>query len=81
MAQRTAKQSSNRTGGWRHSSWLVPVLLCVLALVFIFENRAEAQIRLIIPIITMPLWVALLIVWVIGLISGLWFASRRGRQH
>ncbi|GGX40283.1 hypothetical protein [Streptomyces chryseus] len=36
---------------------LVPfVLITAVALVFIFENRASVEIRLLVPVVTMPLW-------------------------
>lgn len=55
---------------------LVFVLLA-LTVVFIFENTAQTEIRLLIPVIVMPLWVALLIPGVIGLLSGMYLARRR----
>ncbi len=70
-----------RLARWRRSSWFVPVLLVALALIFIFGNRAETQIRFVVPIATMPIWSALLIVWIVGLLSGLWFSSRRKERR
>lgn len=57
MGQERARGSrpQGRLAKWRRSSWFIPVLLVALALIFIFENTAEAQIRLIVPVVTMPL--------------------------
>jgi uncharacterized integral membrane protein len=55
------------------------VLITAIALVFIFENRASTEIRLLIPKVTMPLWGALLISWGLGLLAGA-FAVHRHRQ-
>ena len=52
-------------------------ILLVLTVVFVFENTAQTEIRLLIPVITMPLWVALLIPGVIGLLSGMYLIRRR----
>lgn len=49
----------------------------MLGLVFIFENTHHTKIRLIIPEITMPLWVALLATAVIGALCGAYYSGRR----
>ncbi|CAM5742934.1 hypothetical protein SALBM311S_08095 [Streptomyces alboniger] len=58
------------------------VLITAIALVFIFENRADTEIRLLIPIVTMPLWGALLIAWGLGMLACVvTVRRRRGRKH
>ncbi|MET7743025.1 LapA family protein [Streptomyces sp. NPDC005385] len=57
---------------------IVVAVLGVLALVFIFENTRSTKVRLIIPEVTMPLWVALLTTALIGALCGA-FAMRRRR--
>ncbi|MDC2947679.1 MULTISPECIES: LapA family protein [Streptomyces] len=52
-------------------------LLAVLALVFIFENTRTTRIRLLIPEVTMPLWLALLGTALIGAVCGAYFMKRR----
>ena len=54
-------------------------ILAVLAIVFICVNTAEVTIRVIIPKVTMPLWAALLGVFVAGLLCGGYVMHRRGR--
>ncbi|MEK8145688.1 LapA family protein [Streptomyces sp. M10(2022)] len=44
--------------------------LAVLAIVFICVNTAEVTIRVIVPKVTMPLWAALLGMFVAGLLCG-----------
>jgi len=53
------------------------LVLAALALIFIFENTRETEIRLLIPLVTMPLWAALLITAAIGALFGAFFMSRR----
>lgn len=53
-------------------------VLAVLALVFIFENTRHTEIRLLIPEVTMPLWMALLGTGLIGALCGAYFMKRRG---
>ncbi|MET8677419.1 LapA family protein [Streptomyces sp. NPDC004647] len=51
-------------------------VIAVLCLVFIFENTRLTKIRLLIPEVTMPLWLALLGVALIGVVCGLFFRRR-----
>ena len=69
-------------GQRRLSEWLTPkgivvLLLVVLALVFIFENTRETEVRLLVPEVTMPLWLALLGTGVVGALCGAYFMRRR----
>jgi uncharacterized integral membrane protein len=73
MAKRGSE--SERAKAW----WVAPLVLSALALVFIFENRAETSIRVLIPIVTMPLWAALLGIWLVGVVAGLFLSRRRRR--
>ena len=56
------------------------LLLAVLALIFIFENTRDTRIRLLIPEVTMPLWMALLATAIIGALCGAYFMRRRPRR-
>ncbi|MER6346814.1 LapA family protein [Streptomyces sp. NPDC001595] len=70
-----------KDGGVRRSltpARVTGLVLAVLALVFIFENTQETEIRLLVPVVTMPLWVALLATGVIGALCGALFLRRRG---
>jgi uncharacterized integral membrane protein len=52
-------------------------VITAIALVFIFENRSSVEIRLLVPIVTMPLWGALLIAWALGMLASLFLSLRR----
>ncbi|MEV6314469.1 DUF1049 domain-containing protein [Streptomyces sp. NPDC051776] len=45
-------------------------VILILCLVFIFENTGQTKIRLLIPEVIMPLWLALLGVGIIGFACG-----------
>lgn len=61
---------------------LVPfVLITAIALVFIFENRASVEIRLLVPVVTMPLWGALLIAWGLGTLACAFTVRRRSNRQ
>ncbi|MBO1331117.1 LapA family protein [Streptomyces sp. VRA16 Mangrove soil] len=71
--------STAKSGG---SSAFTPARIAVLALfvlllIFIFENTRQVKIRLLIPEVSMPLYVALLLTAAIGAICGGYFVARR----
>lgn len=57
-------------------------VLIVLAVIFIVENREPVEIRLIVPVTSMPLWAALTGLFVVGCVVG-WLVARRraSRRH
>lgn len=69
--------SSGGGGGVMTPSRIVVLVVAVLTLVFIFENTHHTKIRLLIPEVTMPLWVALLGTGLIGALCGAYFIRRR----
>ncbi|WP_427918866.1 DUF1049 domain-containing protein [Streptomyces sp. cg40] len=78
------KTTESGTGTGQRERLLTParttvLLLAVLALIFIFENTHDTKIRLLIPEVTMPLWMALLATAVIGALCGAYFMRRRRR--
>lgn len=78
MSPKTTEHRTKARGNVAVTPGRVAVLLlAVLALVFIFENTQETEIRLLIPVVTMPLWVALLGTAVIGALFGAFFMRRR----
>jgi uncharacterized integral membrane protein len=54
------------------------LVVAALLLVFVFENTQHTRIRLLVPLVTMPLWLALLGMGVIGALCGALMTSRRG---
>ncbi|MFG2312319.1 DUF1049 domain-containing protein [Streptomyces sp. NPDC048566] len=77
------KTTENATGGRRPREGLVTpgrivvAVLGVLGLIFIFENTSSTRIRLIVPEVTMPLWVALLATALVGALCGAYALRRR----
>ncbi|MFJ3880199.1 LapA family protein [Streptomyces sp. NPDC090077] len=55
------------------------LLLVALAIVLIVENTQQVTIRLVVPVVTMPLYLALLIMFVIGGLCGALVMRSRGR--
>ncbi|MGK5632465.1 hypothetical protein [Streptomyces sp. URMC 123] len=53
------------------------LVIAVLAVVFIVENTRRTKVRLLIPEVTMPLWMALLGMAVIGALCGAYLFRRR----
>ncbi|MFC8506587.1 LapA family protein [Streptomyces sp. NPDC057411] len=68
-----------RTGGLVTPGRIAIAVVVVLLLVFIFENTRQVRIRLLIPEVSMPLYLALLGTTLIGGACGYLAAARRRR--
>ncbi|MER5963912.1 DUF1049 domain-containing protein [Streptomyces sp. NPDC002057] len=69
-------------GGSRFAESFTPgriamVAVAILTLVFIFENTRQVRIRILIPEVTMPVYVALLVTALLGGACGYSLAARR----
>ncbi|MFD9978099.1 DUF1049 domain-containing protein [Streptomyces sp. NPDC059017] len=56
---------------------IAALVVAGLTLVFIFENTQKVEIRLLIPVVTIPLYLALLGTWVVGGLCGAYLSCRR----
>ncbi|MER6787716.1 LapA family protein [Streptomyces sp. NPDC000658] len=75
---------SGRSGGLGAAATpgrIAVLVLAVLALVFVFGNTRATEIRLLVPVVTMPLWTALLATGLIGALCGAYFAYTRTRRR
>ncbi|MEU0161568.1 LapA family protein [Streptomyces sp. NPDC006261] len=79
MSPKDARSDGRRsTGLWTPGRIAVGVLV-VLVLVFICVNTGKVTIRVLIPEVTMPLWLALLAMFLIGLVCGGYLFRRKGK--
>ncbi|MGW7364454.1 DUF1049 domain-containing protein [Streptomyces sp. NPDC054841] len=60
-------------------SRIAVVVIAVLTLIFIFENTRRVRIRMLIPEVTLPLYLALLATWILGGLCGGYLFRRRAR--
>ncbi|MFE3324480.1 DUF1049 domain-containing protein [Streptomyces sp. NPDC059176] len=82
MSPKDAATGVKSKDGWRSKlspSRIGILVLAVISLVFIFENTTRVTIRLLIPEVTMPLFLALLATWIIGGLCGGYVFRRRTR--
>jgi uncharacterized integral membrane protein len=56
------------------------LVLAALAIVLIAENTRDVRIRLIVPVVTMPLYAALLVMFVLGALCGALLRYTRRRR-
>lgn len=75
-APRSIAKGPHRRPAWLSGRVLTAVVVAVLAVVLIVENTAEISIRLIVPIVRMPMWSAFVILYLGGMLTG-WLACRR----
>ncbi|WP_328324035.1 MULTISPECIES: LapA family protein [unclassified Streptomyces] len=76
--------ATNRGSRWRQAltpTRILALLLTAVAIVLIAENTREVKIRLLVPVVTMPLYAALLIMFVIGLLAGALLVYNRRRRR
>ena len=73
----TASSTKSRGTGMFTPGRIAMLVLAVLVLVFIFENTQQVKIRLLIPEVSMPLYLALAAVAVLGAACGAYFTGRR----
>ena len=71
-------KNSAATSRW-NTRWVVAGALLVIALVFILENRQLTEIRLLIPVVFMPLWAALTGTLLVGIVIGVLLDRQRRR--
>lgn len=81
MAEEIKVQVSGGVGdGWSTGSFLraywLPILLGILAVVFIVQNRGVANIQFLMIGVSMPEWLLYLILVLVGLAIG-WYSHRR----
>ncbi|MFJ8822927.1 LapA family protein [Streptomyces sp. NPDC102467] len=73
----TASSAKSDSSGAFTPARIAVLVLVVLVVVFIFENTRRVKIRLLVPEVTMPLWMALAAMAVIGAVCGGYFVARR----
>ncbi|MFF0450839.1 LapA family protein [Streptomyces sp. NPDC004609] len=78
-APRVRKSGRGRAGAWFTPARTTVLVLVALAIVFMAENTQQVKIRLIVPLVTMPLYLALLLMFIIGALCGGLFFHRRAR--
>lgn len=78
MSTETPTRGRNAVVEFLQRRWL-SILLVVLALVFVLQNRHEVQIDLLATTVTTPMWVALVAMLLVGLLAGTFRIRRAGR--
>ncbi|GAA1359933.1 lipopolysaccharide assembly protein LapA domain-containing protein [Streptomyces beijiangensis] len=78
-SKETSGGARSGLGGQFTPARIAVIALAVLALVFIFENTRQVTIRLLIPEVSMPLYMALLAMFVVGVLCGGYFFRRRNK--
>lgn len=69
--------SSGKSGGAFTPARILVLVIAVLSIVFIAENTHRVEVRLIIPLVTAPLYVWLIAMFVAGMACGAYVFRRR----
>ncbi|MEV5647954.1 hypothetical protein AB0L57_06845 [Nocardia sp. NPDC052254] len=75
----TAPQKRSILARVSPTQW-VALILIVLAVIFVAENRDRVSITLLMIDITSPLWLVLLVLFVVGWIAGVLTVRRRNKR-
>jgi lipopolysaccharide assembly protein A len=72
----------NGSRGDRDTPWrlIIAVVLAVLALIFVFQNRARVSMHYLWANFTSPLWLMLVVTLLIGVVIG-WLVRRRAGRR
>ncbi|MFF6773274.1 DUF1049 domain-containing protein [Streptomyces sp. NPDC012637] len=73
----TSSTDGTRAGGVLTPGRIAIAVVAVLLLVFIFENTHQVRIRLLVPEVSMPLYLALLVTALLSAGCGYYAAARR----
>lgn len=52
----------------------------IIGLIFIFENTRSVRVRFLVPEVSSPLWLALLITFLLGAVTGYFVSRHRARK-
>ncbi|MFF1832785.1 lipopolysaccharide assembly protein LapA domain-containing protein [Streptomyces sp. NPDC058231] len=77
MSPKDVSSSGRGSGGPFTLSRVVVIVIAVLSVVFIAENTGDVTIRLLIPLVTLPLYVVLLVMFAAGMVCGGYLFRRR----
>lgn len=58
---------------------ILVIVIAILSVVFIAENTEEVEVRLIVPLVTMPLYVWLIVMFLAGMACGAYVFRRRSK--
>ncbi|MET7647970.1 LapA family protein [Streptomyces sp. NPDC005426] len=79
MSPKDVSSGSKHSTGAFTPARIIVILIAVLSVVFIVENTEEVQVRLIVPLVTMPLYVWLIVMFLAGMACGAYAFRRRSR--
>lgn len=79
MSPKDVSSSGKGSSGAFTPARILVLVIAVLSVVFIAENTKDVEVRLIIPLVTMPLYVALIVMFVAGMACGAYFFRRRSK--
>ncbi|MFF1922107.1 DUF1049 domain-containing protein [Streptomyces sp. NPDC058221] len=79
MSPKDVSSSGRGSSGAFTPARILVLVIAVLSIVFIAENTHEVEARLIIPLVTAPLYVWLIVMFVAGMGCGAYVFRRRAK--
>lgn len=79
MSPKNVSSGSKGSTGPFSPARILVLVIAVLSIVFIAENTDEVEVRLIVPLVTMPLYVWLIVMFAAGMACGAYVFRRRNK--
>lgn len=77
MSPKDVSSGSRHSTGAFSPARILVLVIAVLSVVFIAENTQEVKVRLIVPLVTMPMYVWLIVMFLAGMACGAYVFRRR----
>lgn len=74
-----APETGSAVGRFLARRWL-PIVVVVLVVVFVAQNRSEVAVHLFWATVTAPLWLVLSLIFLLGILVGAYRARSRSRR-
>ncbi|MGQ4485879.1 DUF1049 domain-containing protein [Streptomyces sp. 372A] len=79
MSPKDVSSSGKSGSGAFTPARILVLVIAVLSIVFIAENTKDVEVRLIVPLVTAPLYVWLVVMFLAGMACGAYVFRRRSR--
>ncbi|MFE9817112.1 DUF1049 domain-containing protein [Streptomyces sp. NBC_00236] len=79
MSPKDVSSSGKGSSGAFTPARILVLVIAVLSIVFIAENTKDVEVRLIVPLVTAPLYVWLIVMFLAGMACGAYVFRRRNK--
>ncbi|MDR1999206.1 MAG: LapA family protein [Frankiaceae bacterium] len=78
MGQPSSPEPSSRS--WLTSRTVGAAVIVAISIIFVLENTQRVRVRFLVPKVSAPLWLALVVAFALGAAFGLFLSRRRSHR-